>query len=166
MKRTIKNPYWMNNARTLLSAEFHYDDGRIVEAQISETDVNNADLREIKEKFTREVIEANTQAKMRQVAKRQAEEKQKADALKLRKAQEELFAIKMKIFEIDQIKASTNRTLKSFIRRSKTDVEAMAYASALLMSEFNNTLGNQHAPPPQTPPTPPETPTKDPVTAE
>jgi len=50
-----------------------------------------------------------------------------------RKQQEELFAAKLRIFEIDAIKESDNRVLKAKIRKSKSDVEAMAWASALLL---------------------------------
>lgn len=138
MKRTIKNPHWINNARSILSAEFHYDDGRVVEATISESDGNNPDLREIMENFSKEELEKNTLNKIRKINNEREAEKQKKEAEAQRKQQEELFAVKLKIFEIDRIKNSTNRTLKSAIRRSKSDLEAQAYAAALLLAEINS----------------------------
>ena len=61
MIRTIKNPHWINNARTILSAEFHYSDGRVLNATINKDDTNNPDWNEITLKFTPEQIEQNTQ---------------------------------------------------------------------------------------------------------
>ena len=137
MKRTIVNPHWINNARTVLVAEFHYDDGRIVSATISESDTSNPDLAEIKSKFTEAELEQNTRKKIQKMSREQEEEKQKQQAAEDRRNQEELFAAKLKIFEIDTIKDSTNRKLKSQIRKSKTALEAQAWAAALLLSEFN-----------------------------
>ena len=133
MKRTIVNPHWINNARSVISAEFHYDDGRVAQATISESDVTNPDLVEIRAKFTDEQLEANTRKKIQEINAERDRKHQEELAKQQRKQQEELFAAKLKIFEIDAIKNSDNRQLKSKIRKSKSDVEAMAWASALLL---------------------------------
>jgi hypothetical protein len=135
MKRTIVNPHWVNNARTVISAEFHYDDGRVVAASISESEQSNPDLIEIKQKFTVEELEANTRKKIQQINAERERKKQEEEARAQRKLQEELFAAKLKIFEIELIKNSTNRALKSRIRKSKSDVEALAWAAALMLNE-------------------------------
>lgn len=137
MKRTIVNPHWINNARTILEADFHYDDGRIVKATISETDTSNPDLAEIKSKFTDEELETNTRKKIAKITATQEAEKQRLQAIEDRKKQEELFAVKLQVFEIDVIKNSTNRKLKSQIRKSKSAIEVQAWAAALLLTEFN-----------------------------
>lgn len=143
MKRTIVNPHWINNARTVISAEFHYDDGRVAQATISESDVTNPDLVEIKTKFTNEQLEANTRKKIQDINAERDRKHQEELAKQQRKQQEELFAAKLKIFEIDAIKDSDNRQLKSKIRKSKSDVEAMAWASALLLDAAQKeTSGN------------------------
>ncbi len=135
MKRTIVNPHWVNNARTVISAEFHYDDGRVVTASISESETTNPDLAEIKQKFTTEELETNTRKKIQQINVERERKKQEEEARAQRKLQEELFAAKLKIFEIESIKNSTNRSLKSRIRKSKSDVEALAWAAALMLNE-------------------------------
>jgi len=137
MKRTIVNPHWINNARTVLLAEFHYDDGRIVSATISDSDTSNPDLAEIKSKFTEKELENNTRKKIQEVERNKEQEIQQQQAIEDRKNQEELFAVKLKIFDIDTIKNSTNRKLKSQIRKSKSGIEAQAWAAALLLNEFN-----------------------------
>lgn len=133
MKRKIVNPHWINNARTVISAEFHYDDGRVAQATISESDVTNPDLVEIKTKFTQEELETNTRRKIQEINAERERKQQEELAKEQRKQQEELFAAKLRIFEIDTIKNSDNRLLKSKIRKSKSDVEALAWASALLL---------------------------------
>ena len=138
MKRTIVNPHWINNARTMLEAEFQYDDGRIVKATISETDTSNPDLAEIKSKFSEQEIEANTRKKIAKLQASREQEQQKQQAIEDRKNQEELFAVKLKIFDIEVVKNSVNRKLKSQIRKSKSAIEAQAWAAALLLSEFNS----------------------------
>lgn len=138
MKRTIVNPHWTNNARTILAAEFHYEDGRVVHAVISDTTDNNADWVEVKKNFSTEQLELNTRKRINEVNNENARKKEQEEAQAQRKIQEELFAAKLKIFEVDAIKNSTNRVLKSKIRKSKSDVEALAYAAALLLDTINN----------------------------
>lgn len=148
MKRTIVNPHWINNARTIIEAEFHYEDGRIVTASITETDTGNPDLIEIKSIFSEEEIAANTRKKIAKLNIAREKNEQEKLAIEERKHQEELFAVKLKIFNIEAIKNSTNRKFKSQIRKSKNDIEAQVWATALLLSEFNAS---------NTPPTSPDT---------
>lgn len=137
MKRTIVNPHWINNARTMLEAEFQYDDGRIVKAVISETDTSNPDLAEIKSKFSNEELEQNTRKKIAKITASREQEQQTLQAIEDRKNQEQLFAVKLQIFDIELVKNSVNRKLKSQIRKSKSAIEAQAWAAALLLSEYN-----------------------------
>ena len=58
-------------------------------------------------------------------------------AIEDRKNQEQLFAVKLQIFDIELVKNSVNRKLKSQIRKSKSAIEAQAWAAALLLSEYN-----------------------------
>ena len=146
MKRTIVNPHWINNARTILTADFHYEDGRVLTATISETETTNPDLIEIRQKFTDEQLEQNTKNKIRQLGDKRAKENDMKEAQALRKIQEELFAAKLKIFEVEAVKNSTNRLLKSKIRKSKSDIEAMAWAVTLLLEELKNETTEQLQP--------------------
>ena len=77
--------------------------------------------------------------------------KQQEEAQAQRKLQEELFATKLKIFEVELIKNSANRALKARIRRSKSDVEAMAWASALLLAEHQQEQSTSADAPTDTP---------------
>lgn len=135
MKRTIKNPHWTNNARTVLSAEFHYDDGRVLTATISDSDKGNPDLVEILANFTAEELEANTAKAIKRQSQEMESRRRQEEAMAEKALQEELFAIKLKAFELDVVKGTTNRALKSQIRRAKSVFEVYAYTAALILDD-------------------------------
>jgi adenine-specific DNA methylase len=137
MKRTIVNPHWTNNARTKLSAEYHYDDGRVLTVSMSKEDRSNPDLAEIYAKFTTEEINTNTNVNALKVQKIRLEEHQGNLAKEERRKNEELYVAKLALFEIDVVSNSTNSLLKSQIRKSKTVLEANAWAVGLMMDELN-----------------------------
>lgn len=137
MKRTIVNPHWTNNAQTLLAAEYHYDDGRVLKVSMSTSDTSNPDIAEILSKFTPEEIIQNTKNNVIKVNKILEEKKQANLAKEEKIKNEELFAVKLALFEIDAIKNSTNTLLKKQIRKSKTPIEANAWAVGLMLEELN-----------------------------
>ena len=137
MKRTIVNPHWTNNAETALAVEFHYDDGRILTANMSISDTSNPDVAEILNKFSSEEIKENTQKNIIKIKNRREFEKQSILAKEERRKNEELFTMKLNLFEIEIVKNSTNRLIKSQIRKSKTPIEANAWAVGLMMDELN-----------------------------
>ena len=135
MIRTIKNPHWTNNARTILSADFHYADGRILTAVINGKDTANPDWNEIARTFSEEQIESNTRAVMEKQKKdiEQKQAKEEAAAEKLR--QEQLFGMKLRAFEVPVIKQTSFRSFKTAIRRAQTEFEVIAYAAAIILAE-------------------------------
>jgi len=139
MKRTIKNPHWTNNARSVMSAEFHYDDGRVVTAVINCSDESNPDWLEIKSKYSQEELESNTLKQIKRQQQQQQLEKQQQLAIAEKKKQEELFAIKLQAFETDAVKNTTNRVLKSSIRRAKSVFEVYAFTAALILDQQKTT---------------------------
>jgi len=138
MKKTIKNPHWINNARTVLSVEFHYDDGRVMSAVVNGDDVNNVDLKQVLAEFTPEQLEDNTRkAIVKQNRDREAIEKKEA-AEKDRQRQEALFALKLKAFEVEAVKNTPEKKLKSALRRAKSDIEVFVFASAIIIKDFES----------------------------
>ena len=138
MKKTIKNPHWINNARTVLSVEFHYDDGRVMSAVVNGDDVNNVDLKQVLAEFTPEQLEDNTRkAIAKQNRDREAIEKKEA-AEKDRQRQEALFALKLKAFEVEAVKNTPEKKLKSALRRAKSDIEVFVFASAIIIKDFES----------------------------
>ena len=137
MKRTIINPHWTNNARTIIAAEYHYDNGTILNVTMSTGDTSNPDLFEILSKFTQAEMETNTQEKMNQVATEAATIVAEQRAEINRAKREELVIAKMEAFKIPTVKNSTNTQLHQRIRNSTTLAEIDAWTAALLLYEYN-----------------------------
>ena len=135
MKRTIKNPYWGNNEKTQVMCEFHFENGPIQTAAVSQTKEGNPDWQEIFTKFTTEEIDKLTEGALAEAREEHEKRKQmERDDIERMKV-DALFQAKLDAFEIDIIKNSKNRKLKSRIRKAKTLIEVTAFASALITLE-------------------------------
>lgn len=138
MKREIKHPYWGNLEKTQVICQFHYEDGRVLEAAVQDTDEGNPDWAEIMETFGIEGVDAETEKFGNE--RREVKEKQEAQAREQadRDKNDFLFNTKLEVFEIPEIKNSTNRKMKSRIRKAKTLTEVQIFASVLMMKEIDN----------------------------
>lgn len=136
--RIIENPYWANKEKQHVIAEFYYPDtGKRVTASIM-NDGTNRDYEELMKKYSVEQIDANSKKRVddRNERIKQNIERQKVDRTRMQ--QEQLFAAKLDAFEIDVIKSSKNRELKSKIRKAKNIMEVTAYTVMLLQQEEAN----------------------------
>lgn len=136
--RIIENPYWANKEKQHVIAEFFYPDtGKRVTASIM-NDGTNRDYEELMKKYSVEQIDANSKKRVddRNERIKQNIERQKVDRTRMQ--QEQLFAAKLDAFEIDVIKSSKNRDLKSKIRKAKNIMEVTAYTVMLLQQEEAN----------------------------
>ena len=137
MKRTIKNPYWGNNNKTQVICEFHYEGGPIQTAAITDTKEGNPDWKEVFDTFTIEEIDNLTEDVKAEEAeeheKRKEFEKDEIERIK----SDTLFGAKLEAFEIEKVKNSKNRKLKSHIRKAKSIIEVTAFTAALLIYENN-----------------------------
>jgi len=136
--RKIENPYWANKEREHIIAEFYYPDtDKRVTASIM-NDGNNRDYKEILKNFSIEQLDANTNRRkeLRDEEIKRNDDRRKADMEKVK--QEQLFAAKLDAFEIDVIKNSSNRKMKSKIRKAKSVIEITALAAILMTEESAN----------------------------
>lgn len=134
--RNIENPYWSNKEKQHVIAEFYFpESGKRMTASIM-NDGNNRDYKELLEKFSIEEIDANTKKRFddRNERIKQNIERQKVDRTRMQ--QEQLFNAKLESFEIDLIKNSKNRDLKSKIRKAKNIMEVTAYTVILIQQEM------------------------------
>lgn len=102
-------------------------------------DVNgnlNPDFEELMVEVGEEKIDANTTERRERKNKEKEIEEQKRKAEEQAKELELLFDAKIKILEIEQIKNTSNKTLKSKLRRSKNLVELNLYAQLIMMEEL------------------------------
>lgn len=102
---------------------------------------DNPDFKEIIEQLTEEKITENTskrneeKANQRKAREQARLEREKAEALS------KLFEAKIQAFEIDQIKNSKNRELKSKLRKAKNIIEVNIYSMMIVMEELENEQG-------------------------
>ena len=76
MKRTIKNPYWGNDQKTQVICEFHFENGPIQTAAVSQTKEGNPDWQEIFTKFTPEEIDKLTEGALAEAREEHEKRKQ------------------------------------------------------------------------------------------
>lgn len=151
MKKEWKSPFWDNAAKDRITVRLNitHDDGSFSTsvAKVSKFDENGKitkDYEEILEqnkieaidKFTEDRLERHRQERESKVKR----EKEKHEAKRL----EDLFNLKLQTFEIPEIKESTNRKLKSKIRKAKNLVEMNAYATILLMENMSEQTGKSN----------------------
>lgn len=138
LKRKILDPYFCNNAETQVGCQFEYEDGTIFNATVSDTTEGNPDWAEIFDQFTKEEIQKNTQL-MLERNRKDREDRERIDMENAEKMKADiLFQAKLEAFEVEEIKNSQNRELKSKIRKSKNLTELQAYTVLLIMKELDS----------------------------
>jgi len=140
MTRKVRNACYLNNAKTMIECEFINDDGSVARAVVNkqgEDGEDNPDWSWVHEESTTATIEENTKKKI--IAMRQKE----ADHLATieRRTGEELFNFKLKVFEMEEIRASKNTKMKAKIRRGDDILKVNVYAAALVAMEMMEPAG-------------------------
>jgi hypothetical protein len=146
VSKKYSDPIWSNNdkAQVLVTITTETEDGNILiqSASVSK-DESNPDWQAIVKEYKVTGIDNNTKAiidshKENLITQSAVRKEERAADLE-RGKQEKLFETKLAIFEIENIKNSKDRKIKALIRKAPTEVEAMAYASALLLNVINET---------------------------
>ena len=137
-KKTYKNPYWSNRDNRHLIVTIVQPNGKESLASIHDKDGNNPDMRAVLEEYTEEQIDDNTNRALERRNDNMRRSAERRESQKARAKQEALFAVKLEAFEVDAIKNSKNTELKRLIRKSKSILEAQAYATILMMKELED----------------------------
>jgi len=144
MKKEWVHPFWENAAKDRLTVRLNitHDDGSYSTsvAKVSKYDIDGKITSDYEE-----VVEQNTMAKINEFTQDRLDRHKTERESKIKKQKEvneskrleDLFNYKLQTFEISQIKESTNRKLKSKIRKAKNAIEMQAYATILLMEIMN-----------------------------
>lgn len=145
----------MSNRKWLDNAFWHNEEKEVAEAILAITDSEgreisqvltvrkfdaesniNPDWEELLEQVGEEKIDQNTEERrVRKAQEREVEEQERKANQKARDL-EELFDAKIKILEIEEIKNTENKKLKSKLRRSKSILEMNVYAQLIMMEEI------------------------------
>lgn len=146
VSKTYDQPVWGDNAKShiLVNIKTEMEDGQIMIQSAAVTrDESNPDWIAIVKEHGEDGIQANTEVMLEEskenIVEQAAAQKEQKKTQKERTSQERLFDAKLAIFEIEDIKNSKNRKIKSKIRKAPTEIEAMAYATALLLNVINET---------------------------
>jgi hypothetical protein len=107
-------------------------------SKFSTDGIENPDFLEILESIGEEKINENTIARTeKKKAEIEAKEQRKIEDEKAKQLQI-LFEAKIQAFEIEQIKNSTNRLLKSKLRKAQNLIEVNIYSMMIVMEELAN----------------------------
>ena len=139
----MDNAFWETDEKDMLNCilEIEDDVGRVTRQvmklrKVDEEGNDNPDYVEVVEFLGDELITANTDERNERKKRENEEDKQRElEHAKARKL-EQLFNYKLEAFEIEDIKNSKNRQLKSKLRRAKNRVEVDLYAIMIVMEEL------------------------------
>lgn len=142
-RKWMDNAFWETDEREMLNCilEIEDDVGRVTRQvmklrRLDDEGNENPDFIEVVEALGEESITANTEERNARKKREAEEEKQRElEHAKARKL-EQLFNYKLEAFEVDDIKNSKNRQLKSKLRRAKNKVEVDLYAIMIVMEEM------------------------------
>lgn len=139
MERKIVRPIWENgDTKTRILCEIEVTDAagikNVMPAAVSE---GSPDWDYLIENFSEEMDKLWEDHKTRREEgrKKQDEGRKRTEE---RVKQEQLFARKLEIFEIDKVKQSKNRKVKSLIRKASSEAEALIYGAVLVKEELDN----------------------------
>ena len=142
-RKWLDNAFGHNDEKEMAEAILSITDesGREITQVVTvrKFDVNgneNPDFKELMVEIGEEKIDANTAERRERKSKEKEVEEQRRKAEQQAKDLEVLFDAKIKILEIDQIKNTSNKTLKSKLRRSKNVIELNMYAQLIMMEEL------------------------------
>jgi hypothetical protein len=142
-RKWMDNAFWETDEKEMLNCilEMEDDVGRVTRQvmKLRKTDDEgneNPDFAEVVETLGEALIDENTTERNSRKKREAEEEKQRElEHAKARKL-EQLFNYKLEAFEIEDIKNSKNRQLKSKLRRAKNRVEVDLYAIMIVMEEM------------------------------
>ena len=142
-RKWLDNAFWHNEEKELVEAilVISDDEGREINQVLTlrkfdEIGDINPDFVELLDQVGEEKIDANTAERKVQKAEEAEIQEQKQKAEQQARELEVLFDAKIKVLEVEQIKNTTNKTLKSKLRRSKNMIELNMYAQLILMEEL------------------------------
>lgn len=140
MERTwLDNAFWETPKKLILNciSEHTDEEGRIVR-KVMKLKEENPLFKECIDFLGEEAIDASTKERKERKTLEAKVEREKETELQRAKKLEVLFKYKLETFEIPEIKSTTNRKLKSKLRRSKSIPEVNLYAMMILQESLED----------------------------
>lgn len=142
-RKWLDNAFWHNDEKEVAEAILVItdDEGRNINQVVTvrKFDQNgniNPDWDELMSDVSVEQIDKNTAERKERKEKEAEIHTQRKKAEEQARELEKLFDAKIKVLEIDQIKNTENKELKSKLRRAKNVVEMNLYAQLIMMEEL------------------------------
>ena len=142
-RKWLDNAFWHNDEKEIAEAILVItdDEGRNINQVVTvrKFDQNgniNPDWDELMSDVSVEQIDKNTAERKERKEKEAEIHDQRKKAEEQARELEKLFDAKIKVLEIDQIKNTENKELKSKLRRAKNVVEMNLYAQLIMMEEL------------------------------
>lgn len=143
-KKSFWESYDQNRITTILTIVDENENSTTQQLTVNKFDVDgneNPDFKEVLDAITFEAITANTNERNEKKLVERAEAEQARLERARAKDLQQLFEAKISAFEIDAIKNSTNRVLKSKLRKAQNVVEVNVYCMMIVMEVLNNENG-------------------------
>ena len=135
----LDNAFWETPKKIILNciSEHTDEEGRIVR-KVMKLKEKNPLFQECIDFLGEDVIDASTTERKERKTLEAKVEREKETELQRAKKLEVLFKYKLETFEIPEIKSTTNRKLKSKLRRSKSIPEVNLYAMMILQESLED----------------------------
>jgi wyosine [tRNA(Phe)-imidazoG37] synthetase (radical SAM superfamily) len=117
------------------------DQGRVITQQLTVKKYNpdgnhNPDFQQLLDQVGDEKITANTESRLKKKAEEAEKKKKETESKRMVSELERLFEAKVRTLEIEEIKNSENRELKTRLRRSKNIIEMQTIAQLIMMEQM------------------------------
>jgi len=130
--------FFSNDGRTVLTFFLRMPDDRVENHTIDSAPMHKAAWHHIKKEVPEDQLNRNTQREINKIHRLREREESEHKDVEGKQKQEGLFGAKVEAFELPVVTNSTNRELKSAIRKSKSTMEVIATVGALIALEHMN----------------------------
>lgn len=146
-RKWLDNAFWETPQKEILNAICEYKDeqGRDVRKVMKmnkhlDSGVINPEFQQCIDYLTEDKIDASTAERKRRKLEEAEIQKQKELEKQRAKKLEQLFEYKLETFEIEEIKNSKNRQMKSKLRRAKSIPEVNLYAMMIVKDALEDDI--------------------------
>ena len=139
------NPFWKTEDKTEAMSIYviEHDDGRVETKQQPVPKVLNGDINPLWTQLMNDIgpekIDANTVERKARKSKEHKEQVLREEQNKKSTQLEELFGLKIKAFEIKEVRECSDRTLRTKLRASKNEIEMNAWITAIFLKSLEET---------------------------
>ena len=136
----IVNAYYINNAHDKIEVKYKLPEegDAIFVAQSAKSDKSDSLWQKVMAEISDEKLIRNTNNFITEIEERRERKQQLSKQKEVEKVNDLLFKAKLEVFEMDEIKSSKNRTMKSKIRKAESVNQVYIYAGALIAIETIN----------------------------